>query len=187
MKKLNKTCSDDSQNAEYVAVGRVTGPRGLKGEVKVKIISNVSGRFQYLDVVSVEYKNGNIEDYEVVYTKNIGKAVVIKFTGVDDRNGAEVLSGAFIRVHRESVAQLEDDSYYIFDLEGMEVFDAGNAKIGTVTLVETMPANDLIYIENESEEIIVPAVKDFITGIDTQAKRMTVKIPEGLPRYPKKK
>ena len=185
--KPNKSSSDNPQPAQYVAVGRVIGARGLKGEIKVKNISNVSGRFKFLDFVSLEFKNGDIESYEVEYSKINGQTVIMKFAGIDDRDDADTLSGAYINVSLDNVAPLEDDSYYIFDLEGMDVFDSENKNIGSVKRVDVLSANDLIYVENESEEIIIPAIKKFITAIDTDAKKMTVNLPEGLPRYPKRK
>ncbi|MFC1650113.1 ribosome maturation factor RimM [Candidatus Latescibacterota bacterium] len=185
MTKPTKAEPDNAKSTIYVAIGRVIGARGLKGEIKVKSISNVSGRFKSLDLVSLEFKNGNIVNYEVEYTKINGQAVIQKLVGIDNRDDAETLSGAFINVSLDNVAPLEDDSYYIFELEGMDVFDSEGKMIGSVKRVELLSANDLIYVENESEEIIIPAIKEFIIGIDTDTKKMTVDLPEGLPRYPK--
>jgi len=185
--KPNKSNTDNSKSPDLVILGRVIGARGLKGEVKVKSFSNVSGRFKSLDIVSLEFKNGDIESFQVEHTKINGQTVIMKFAGVEDRDAAESLSGTYINVSLDNVAPLEDDSYYIFDLEGMEVFDSENINIGSVKRVDVLSVNDLIYVESESEEIIIPARKEFITAIDMDARKMTVNLPEGLPRYPKKK
>ncbi|MFC1541515.1 ribosome maturation factor RimM [Candidatus Latescibacterota bacterium] len=187
-KKLRKPNKADPVNAEkttYIAIGRIQGARGLNGEIKVKNISNIQGRYKNLDFVSLEFSDGEIASYEVEYLKVNGQTVILKLNGIENRNDAKALSGAYVNVSVDKIAPLGNDSYYIFDLEGMEVFDTEGKNVGSVKRVELLSANDLIYVENDFEEIIIPAIKEFIVDVDTNTKRMTVNLPEGLPRYPK--
>ncbi|MCE5252364.1 ribosome maturation factor RimM [bacterium] len=170
-----------------VAVGRIIKPRGLKGELNVMSLSDFSGRFGNMRTVYIEFRDGVVAAYEVEYTKISGTAVIVKLKEINDRTAAETFKGAFICITRDDVAPLSDDSFYIFDLEGMDVYDAAGGKIGTVIRIERYPAQDIIVVGMKDCDVMVPAVKEYVLDVDVSGKRMTVRIPEGLPLYPKGK
>ena len=184
---MNRTPNSESckvQTDGLVAIGRVIKAHGLQGELKVEQLSNISGRFKFLNEVTLELKKGECIHYDVEYTKIKGVYVILKLNGIDNRDEAEVLRDAYVNVSRENVAPLADNSYYAFDLEGMEVFDSYGKKIGFVKRVEHYPANDVIVIEKEDEEIMIPAIREYIIDVNIKAKILTVNLPEGLPTYP---
>ena len=168
-----------------ITIGRVIKALGLYGEVKVESLSNISKRFKSIRKITLELKSGELIQFDVEYSKISGVNVILKLNGIDDRKEAEKLKGAYVNVTLDRVAPLDNNSYYIFDLEGLKVFDSGNKNIGIVKRVEQYPANDIIVVENENEEILIPAIKEFVVGIDIEAKKLTVNLPEGLPTYPK--
>jgi len=185
---LIKTSRNDTHKLNYdtlVTIGRVIKARGLHGEIRVEPLSNIVGRFKFLHEVILELKSGENIDFSVEYSRISGVKVILKLKGIDNRDAAEKLSGAYINVTLDNVAPLDDNSYYIFDLVGMGVFDSGNNKIGCVKSVEQYPANDVIIVEKETEEVIIPAIKEFIVGVDLKSKKLTVNLPDGIPRYPK--
>ena len=187
-KKLIKKSRNNTHNLNHdtlVTIGRVIKARGLRGEIKVKPLSNVLDRFKFLHEITLELKNGENINFNIEYSRISGVNIILKLNGIDDRDAAEKLRSAYINVTLDNVAPLDNNSYYIFDLVGMGVFDSGNNKIGSVSRIEQYPANDVIVVEKETEEIIIPAIKEFIVGIDLKSKKLTVNLPEGLPRYPK--
>ena len=187
-KKLIKTSRNDTHNLNYdtlVTIGRVIKAHGLRGEIRVGPLSNIVGRFKFLHEVILELKSGENIDFNVEYSRISGVKVILKLKGIDNRDAAEKLSGAYLNVTLDNVAPLDDNSYYIFDLVGMGVFDSGNNKIGCVKSVEQYPSNDVIVVEKETEEVIIPAIKKFIVGVDLKSKKLTVNLPDGIPRYPK--
>ena len=66
-------------------------------------------------------------------------------------------------------------------MEGLDVFDLDDKKIGFVKRVEEYPANNVIVIEKETEEIMIPAIKEFVIEVDLKANKIIVNLPE----YPK--
>ena len=188
-KKLIKTSRNNAHNSNHdtlVTIGRVIKARGLRGEIKVESLSNVSDRFKFLHEVTLELKNGKNINFNIEYSRISGVNIIFKLNGIDNRDAAEKLRGAYINVKLDNVAPLEDNSYYNFDLVGMGVFDSDNNKIGSVTRIEQYPANDVIVVEKETEEVMIPAIKEFIVDVDLKSKKLTINLPEGLPRYPKK-
>ncbi|MFC1693752.1 ribosome maturation factor RimM [Candidatus Latescibacterota bacterium] len=174
-----------SHSGTLIAIGRIIKAQGLQGELKVYPLSDFSERFNRLEDVKIEFESGKVETFEVEKVRNIGRFVIFKLKGVDDRNNAEYLCGSYVCVTRDEIFPLDEESFYMFELEGMEVFNPEERKIGEISLVEKYPAQDIIIIETEDRNIMVPAVKDFLVDIDVKKGRIILDLPEGLPSYPR--
>jgi 16S rRNA processing protein RimM len=172
-------------SAELVSVGKAIQAYGLHGYLKVIPTTDTLDRFESLRSVFLESRDGCLTGREVEKVKIQKGCVLLKFAGIDDRTAAESLQGAWISVRREEVPALPEDSYYTFDLVGTDVFTESGSNVGTVTRVEEYPANAVLVVESESEEVWIPALKDVVTMVDLQSGRLTVRLPEGLPTYGK--
>ncbi len=168
-------------NTRLVAIGRVQKARGLRGELKMEPLSNVTGRFDELENVVVEFADGSTEHHMVEYARSFGHLIRLKLIGIDDRDAADRFRGVYVLVRVEDTADLDNDTYYVFDLEGLTAFDSMGKEIGTVKRIESYPANDILVIDSSIGEIMIPAIKEFILDIDLELKRMTVDLHEGLP------
>lgn len=80
------------------------------------------------------------------------------------------------------LAELDDGEYYIKDLIGLSVFDAGdNSPVGTIEDVIQNTAQDIYLIKTcDGAEVLVPAVKEFIKDIDIKAGRISINFIEGM-------
>ncbi len=174
-----------SNTDKLIAIGRVIKARGLRGELKIKPLTDFLKRFACLDTVKVELKNGQVMPFEVESARINGGIVIIKLKGIDSRDAADALRGAYISVTLDEVVPLDEDSFYIFELEGMDVYDTRGERIGTVIRVEKYPANDVLVVETKTTHIMIPAIKKFVIDIDIKKRQLTVDISEGLPVYPK--
>lgn len=106
--------------------------------------------------------------------------VVVKFSGVDDRNAAEGLRGETVSVAEADMPRLPDGEYYFYELRGMSVVDENGTR-GTVTALDNNNAQDLLVVTDVAgREHLVPFVKDLV--IEVQKDRRVVKIRsiEGL-------
>lgn len=186
--KVSRTLSNfvGGNEEKSVSVGRAIKSHGLGGELWIKPLTDFPARFEKLKSVIMEKPDGALLLFEVEGARIQGRGVILKLRGVDDRTNADSLRGAYVTVGMENIQNLDEGSYYIFELEGMEVYDSQNIRIGTVARVEVYPANAVLVIASDSEEILLPAVKEFIVSVDTVNRRLTVQLPEGLPTYPVK-
>ena len=121
--------------------------------------------------------------------EEIGYPVVLKpavgswgrlLARVNDRDAAEVLIGSHLWVDKASLPDLEDGDYYWFELIGMSVYTAEDAYLGTVASILPTGSNDVYVVRNGDEEILLPALASVVLAIDTDQRRMTVILPEGL-------
>lgn len=167
---------------ELVAIGEVSAPHGVRGEVRVVPLTDFPERFRRLERVFVRRpRQAEPEERTVERTRFHKGFVIVKFEGVDDRNEAETLRRALLQVAPEDVHPLPEGQYYVFDIVGLHVFDEDGREIGVVKDVLFTGAND-VYIVRKSDgsELLLPAVKDVVRRIDVDAGRMEVRLLPGL-------
>jgi 16S rRNA processing protein RimM len=108
-----------------------------------------------------------------------GDRFLIKFQGIDARDDVAGLQGA-LYVRDNDLRQLEEDEFWPHDLIGCEVVTNTGASVGRVTEVVPGAAQDLLRVESEGDERLIPMVKDMVADVDTDARRIVVDPPEGL-------
>lgn len=155
--------------------GEIVNTHGIRGEVKINPWCDTPDflldfdKF-YIDGKAVEVKSARVH-------KN---CVLASLKGVDDVNSAMALRGKVISVNKDEV-ELEDGQYFISDLVGLEVFDSESASIvGKIVDVLNLPANDAYVVRDNDEEYMIPVVREFVLGVDLDARRVTVKLIPGM-------
>ena len=158
---------------DYISIGMVAKPQGIRGEIKATSLSDRLERFLDLQYVFVEEK-GTYTKYNVKGSR-LGDACAFLFLEkIYTRDEAEALRGKYLCVDREHAIQLPEGRYFIFDLIGCRVItDTGN-DLGIITEVLQPGANDVYVVQGNGQEILIPAVKSFVLNIDIQSKMITV-------------
>lgn len=161
-------------------IGQIVNTYGIKGFVKVVPYTDDITRFEQLKNVYIETKNGfeevNIE--EVKYSKNI---VLLKFKGIDNINIAEKYRNCYIKIDRKDAIKLPENSYFIADLIGIDVFSDEGKFLGKVDDIFSTSSNDVYVIKDElGKQLLLPAIKDVIKNIDIENGRITVHLMPGL-------
>jgi 16S rRNA processing protein RimM len=164
---------------EYVSVGYIRRAHGIGGCVHVESLTDNPTRFEALSEVIVEI-GGKRTLYHVERCSAASKGLLVKFKGVDDRTEAEKLKSGYLLVEAAKLPELEEGSYYLFDLIGMNVYTTEGELIGEITDVQQYPANDVYIIEGENGKLLLPAIRDVVKNIDVQNKRMEVELLSGL-------
>lgn len=161
---------------DRIKVGKVVGAFGIRGEVKVYPYTDRSERFRELD--SVRAGGEELVIRNVRFQKNL---VLLRFEGIDDRNGAEALRDRVLTIDRADLRALDEDEYFVFDLIGLEAVREDGTHIGRVTDVIQNSAQDLYEIEtDEGKKYLVPAVYELVTDIDINSGIMTIHPIPGL-------
>ena len=154
-------------------MGRVGAPRGLRGEVRVEVISDSPGRFEAGGIVFLGGRRRIIQR-----SASISKQVVgLKLEGIDTREEADKLKGSFLTVPMEMVPDLPEGTYYHFQIIGIQVFTTGGDYLGRVSRILPTGANDVYVVSGDEDEVLVPALEDVIVAVDIPQDRMTVKLP----------
>lgn len=161
-------------------VGRILKPRGLKGELKVEIITSFPEHFKELAEVSV--KNGlewQTCSLEAVQLRD--RFAYIKLAGIDSIEQAELLRSQFLYISESELTPLKDDEFYVHDLIGLTVFEEQGNKLGSIVDVESYLSNDVYVLKDpDGKEHLLPAAKDVVLDVDLENKKMTIRLMEGL-------
>lgn len=178
--KMPDASKGSSHSRAMVAIGKITKPHGIRGEINIHYLTDFPERFYDLDSLTIEKPDGSIALFGVERIKLEHETAKVKLRGVDDRNAAELLRGSYISVSADETVELDSDQFYIYDLIGLQVFDTNDILIGTIKDIEQYPANDVLVVATSDGPVMIPAVKAFMTQIDVEAGRMTVTLPDGL-------
>jgi 16S rRNA processing protein RimM len=164
---------------QYVSVGYIHRAHGIEGCVLVESLTDNPTRFETLTEVLVEI-DGERTLYHLERCSAASRGWLVKFKGVDDRSEAEKLKSGYLLIDAAKLPELEEGSYYLFDLIGMNVYTTSGELLGEITDVQQYPANDVYVIEGESGKLLLPAIRDVVKNIDVKNKRMEVELLSGL-------
>jgi 16S rRNA processing protein RimM len=173
---LNKP--DD--NKDYVLIGEVVGVHGIKGTNKIR--SYAESLLLYKPGHSILVcENGGQEKYRVIkWAKPHTGNALISFEGITNRNQAETLIGAELFIQKEELPDPEEDTYYWFDLIGMEVITTEAEYLGRIESIIETGSNDVYVVKDKKNEVLIPALESVVIDIDVNRKLMMVDLPEGL-------
>lgn len=161
----------------FLAVGRVLAPHGVRGELRLEVLTGYPERL-YLH--RVFYLGDQARPYPVEGLRLHRGGALVKLAGCDDRNAAEALRGQLVQIPLEAAVPLEQDEYYHFEVIGMEVCSDQGRTLGRVVEVLDTGANDVFVVRGPEGEILIPAIEGVVRELDRQARRMTVTLPPGL-------
>ena len=161
---------------EKIKIGKIVNAVGLKGEVKVYNYSDSSEIYEITPEVFVGNEIMEIENVRL--QKNM---VILKLSGIADRNAAEAAKGREICITEEDLPELEEGEFYVRDLIGMTVKEADGNVLGTVTDVLQNTAQDIFEVKGKNgKQILIPKVDEFVLNIDAETREIEVELPEGL-------
>ncbi len=147
---MNDERSTINQEKEWLEVGKITSPQGLKGELRVYPDSDFPERFtkpgpRWLKhphtsaITQVQLQRGRYLAGKNLY--------VIKLEGIEDRNRAEELRDYKLLVDKSDRPQLDQDEYHVADLVGLEVYHQQTGENIGVTIDLYSAGNDLLEIK----------------------------------------
>ncbi|HEY5586916.1 MAG TPA: ribosome maturation factor RimM [Ruminiclostridium sp.] len=165
---------------EYLIIGQLTSPHGVKGELKVSALTDDPQRFLELKYVYID-KKGTLEKYNISNVKFLNHFVVLKFEGVNTFEAAVELKGFYLKIDRANAVKLPKDSFFITDILGMLVYDENNVLLGKLTEIIHTGSNDVYIVKDkEGKELLIPALKSVVKEVSLEDRRISVILPEGL-------
>ena len=162
---------------EYLEAGKIVTTHGIRGEVKIMPYTDTPELLAEFDRLFI----GKNKDELIIERYRVFKNMVIaKIEGVDTPEAAEKLRNKLLYMHRDDL-ELDDDTYFIQDLIGIEVRDADSGKVyGTISDVMQTGANDVYVIKGSDREYLVPAIADVVVSTDIDESIMTIRPLDGL-------
>lgn len=166
----------------FLAVGRLLKPHGVRGEIKVAVMTDDPARFKRLKEVSVEVAGGRRLALHVESARVIGpETVLIKFQEYGTPEAVAALRDGIILIPRSEGVPLAAGEVYFADVIGLKaILQETGRELGTVTAVFSA-GNDLLEITRpDGTELLIPWVDPFVPKIDLAAGEIRLTPPVGL-------
>lgn len=153
---------------DMLIVAEVLKPVGIRGEIKVKHLTDSAEDFLLLKTVFIDGTK-----YQIMQARYLSQGLTVALKGVADRNAAELLRGKSLFAPRESLPKLEKGRYYIADLIGLEVYTDSGFFVGAVTEINSAGGADVIYARADTLWLF-PYLNDLVLSVDTVNKKITL-------------
>ncbi len=104
----------------------------------------------------------------------------IQLEGITNEEKARELAGQTIYLPNEFLSELEEDDVHVEYFIGFQVTDERLGHIGSITAIDDSTENILFVVSQGNDELLIPAVEEYITEIDEKNKTLRMDLPEGL-------
>jgi 16S rRNA processing protein RimM len=151
-----------------LVVGLVRGVHGLRGMVRVEILSDNPERFAVGEVL---HREGDDRPLTIASAHRDGPGLLVKFREISDRHAADQLRDAYLEAEP---ADLPAESYYWHDIVGCVVSTTDGDELGTVADVFRVGESEVYVVRGMRGEILVPAVSAVVIEFDPKEKRIVV-------------
>ncbi len=175
---------------DLVAVAKIAGVHGVKGEFRVYPYVEKGGLEDYLDFFRSYFERVDLGgvSYTLKSLKPHKNILLVRFNGINIRERAEAFKGLEFFCERAEFPELPEDEYYECDLVGLEVFTRDGQELGRLTAVLPAGSSDVYEVHGPLGEVLLPATGEVIVKVDLGEGRMIVEPLEGLlPDKPEKK
>jgi 16S rRNA processing protein RimM len=164
---------------EFVAIGKIVKPFGVKGEFRVRSLSDVPGRFQGLTQVTLVAPSGRSLLTNVTRVQRHHGSYVLGVDAWSTPEEAAAFRGGLITIPQEAVSARPAGHYYEFELIGMTVTDQSGRSLGTLEEVLETRSHPVFAVRSQGHETLIPATRDVVTSVDVERRTMTVRPIQG--------
>ncbi len=162
-----------------IKVGKVIDAHGIRGELSIFIFSGDVSWLPNLDKVYIPRKN-IFEEHKVMKARAHKKGFICLLEKFDNRNLAEEYKAREIWVDSALFVSTPGESLYLSEILGFEIVDAKTGSLGTIHSFSSNGLQDLLVIQQGASEIEIPFVKEFVTEMDFENRKIKMTLPEGL-------
>lgn len=162
-------------------LGYITRKHGLQGEVSVFLDVDFPEDYTNLDSVFLAApSNDTLIPYFIESIQILENKAVIKFEGIDNADEAESLKSSQLFLPLDLLPELEENQFYYHEVIGYKIVDQNKGPLGVVKQIYEVPSHDLIGMEYQNKEVLVPVKDEIILRVDKKQKLLEVHLPEGL-------
>lgn len=166
----------------YLAVGMITGPHGIRGEVKVELHTDFPERFA---PGAILYLGESLQEVEILQARPHKGQYLLLLAGIHERNTADNLRGQWLFIPESQAAELDEDTYWVHDIIGLRVQTEEGRYLGVVQDVLETGANDVYVVDppadvNQGRPLLLPAIAEVIQAVDLATGIMTIRLMAGL-------
>ena len=169
-------------STDLLRIARVLKSYGTGGEILVGFREIAPEDLNLKEPVFIMFDGLPVPFFIESFSKKGSSRALVRLTGVKSLEDAEEIAGNDVFASRSAIeGNFEDDDEITIDkLVGWDLMDEDGRRVGSISDYEPIPGNPCLYVETGNGTIMVPLHDDLIVNIDEEAKKIGLRIPEGL-------
>lgn len=160
-------------------LGKITKTHGVKGELIIWLDVDFPEDYEEMESIFLEVK-GELVPYFIEDLQIRGSKSIIKFEEIDSFDDAKKLVDCDVYLPEDNLPELNEDQFYYHEIIGFDVVDASHGKLGKIIGVFENNSQDLIGMEYQGVEVLIPISDEIVKTIDREKKELHTAMPEGL-------
>jgi 16S rRNA processing protein RimM len=164
-------------STEFLAVGRVLRPHGVRGEL---LLASLTDFPEHLAEHKVIYLGEPPQPHPLAGVRIHRSQIILRLGDCHGREAADGFRDQLVRIEAKAAAPLPPGMYYHHQLVGLAVYTEVGEHLGELVEVLETGANDVYVVNGPQGELLLPVIADVIRGVDLVARRLTVHLIDGL-------
>lgn len=161
---------------DFVYFGKFLKPHGTKGEIGLQ--SDGFSLDDDCDFVACDIDGILVPFFFETKRQKNSDTIIVKVERMESAEEVRYLTNREAYIPRQWVEESEELTWSYF--KGFKAYDETLGFIGEIVDFDDDTINTLFIVENNGQEILIPAQEEFITGIDHEGKEIMFDLPEGL-------
>lgn len=164
---------------EFLVVGKLRKPHGLRGEMLMSVWTDFPGRLQPGNILYVGVEHHPLKIESVRWHR---QDLLIAFGGLLDREQVGEFRNQILSVRAADSPELDVGEYYLHQLLGLQVIEAATGHLlGAIEEIIATGANDVFLVRAPNGgEILLPDIESVILAIDLEKSQIRVHLLPGL-------
>lgn len=165
--------------ADGLRVGTLGRPHGVAGEVRVRPESGDPERLLGLRDAWLVKDGRGMLPVAIAHARRHGEATLLVLEGLASREAVAEWTGAELWARRRDLPATDDLEFLPEDVIGAELYDEDRC-VGPITGVASANGRDYLEVDHAGRKVLVPAAKDWLVRRDPAARRIVMRLPQGL-------
>ena len=164
---------------DWVAMGRISKPHGVRGELKVIPYSEAPAALAaYRKLYIAADDRESMRAWTCQRVREQGRRLIVQLRECCNRTQAESRVGMELWIPKAALPPLEEDEFYLHDLIGREVVLTRGPAVGKIKGFLERRGQEVLVVAGRGHEHLIPLHRDFIVSLER--KRLIMDLPDGL-------
>lgn len=172
------TGSTSSGEPVFVVIGKFRKPHGIRGEVRMTVLTDFPDLIKKGRTVYVGEK---YQAYKIRHIRWHGDDLLVSLEELPDRTAVEIFRNITVYMKSQDIPAPAEGEFYLHQLIGIDIVTDQDIHLGKLKEVMLTGANDVYLVDSpEGKEILLPATEEVVLNIDLEKRIMLVHIIPGL-------
>lgn len=163
-----------------IKLGTITGTQGVDGKLFIKSEYDENIELKNIKSVDIGFSNKFVNKYQVAKIEQYQKGYLLQLKEIHSKEQAISLKEQAVFItelqtknKKKIISKIGIIGYTVYNDETSE-------EIGRIIDIYEIPAHDVLLVNSGGKEVFIPFIDEFITSIDTNECKVSIKVIPGL-------